>query len=163
MHKKAPLALSIKTLLTSDEDAQRQFLDGYIEAGGFCEEPSPDNDLPWGYPWIWGGDMSNLEGKTPYEWGKSWWLRCRPEVLPLVLDDEERQWERQHEQELEELHSKLSAATAATHQHGLDARFDVISEVKTGNIVTWSAPGEKARELPVPKYLYESNWRSGQA
>ena len=44
MHKKAPLALSIKTLLTSDEDAQRQFLEGYIEAGGFCEEPSPDNE-----------------------------------------------------------------------------------------------------------------------
>lgn len=73
--------INLKTLT---EEQQKAFIEGWENAGGVMGDQTPN---PWCCPWFFQEEIE-VDGKTPYEWGASWWSNCRADVISQLASEE---------------------------------------------------------------------------
>lgn len=123
------------------EYEQYRFIDGWVENGGYIERKyNPDfGGDPYCCVWLY-EDVIEVKGHTPEKWGASWWEKCRPEVLAGALDDEKEVWEKRRNLKIETISEDLHSASKAVQVFGINAKFPVYIEEKTGFIFSWNTP-----------------------
>lgn len=130
------------------EYEQYRFIDGWIENGGYIESKyNPDfGGDPYCCVWLY-EDVIEVKGHTPEKWGASWWEKCRPEALTAALIDEKKVWEKRHILKIKSLSEDLHTVSKAVQVFGVNAKFPVYIENKTGSIFSWATPDKPTVHL----------------
>lgn len=79
--------MTTRTIKTTSltEAQQGQFILGWKDAGGYMGDY--ETPMPWCCPWFFQEEIE-VDGKTPYEWGASWWSNCRADVISQLASEE---------------------------------------------------------------------------
>lgn len=68
------------------EEEQDAFIEGWEEAGGVTDDAGGENPCPWCCPWTY-GETIEVTGTDVKDWGRQYWLQCKPEVEAALAEE----------------------------------------------------------------------------
>ena len=68
------------------EEEQDAFIEGWEEAGGVTDDAGGENTCPWCCPCTY-GETIEVTGSDVKDWGRQYWLQCKPEVEAALAED----------------------------------------------------------------------------
>lgn len=77
------MTTTIDTTRFTEED-QDAFIEGWEEAGGYMGDA--DSPAPWCCPW-YGESLIEVTGTDVKDWGRQYWLQCKPEVEAAIAEE----------------------------------------------------------------------------